>query len=473
MASQFFIGRYNRAMTFLNDDEMTAAVFMKARLSRDHRFDGLFFTAVKTTGIYCRSICPARAPKESNVEYYEHAHLAQQAGFRPCLRCRPDSAPGSPAWQGIDTTVIRAKRLIDEGALEQGSVMQLASRLGVSDRYLRQLFERQLGVSPKSYALFQQCQFAKQLLHQTKMPITSIALAAGFNSVRRFNDCFKQQLDVTPSQLKKSDKSIATGLVLKLHYRPPYDWKAMSRFLQARYIEGLERADEHSYGRSFELAGASGNFTAVNVADKCRFDVIIEIDDVTKLKPVVNNIRRLLDLDTDIRSVEECLQSNWPKTMTFNQGLRLPGTWTVFEAGIRGILGQQVSIVAARKLVTLLVSTLGRKSSDGYYFPSAEQVATADLAFLKMPNKRRVTLRDFAQFYLTSPSADPSSWLVIKGIGPWTIDYAKMRGLSDPDIYLGGDLGVQKAIGKTDSEFMPEKSAPFRSYLTFQLWSQL
>jgi AraC family transcriptional regulator of adaptative response / DNA-3-methyladenine glycosylase II len=174
-----------------------------------------------------------------------------------------------------------------------------------------------------------------------------------------------------------------------------------------------------------------------------------------------------------IRSLEKCLQSNWPKTMTFNQGLRQPSTWTVFEACIRGILGQQVSIVAARKLITLLVSTLGRKSSDGYYFSSIEQVATADLAFLKMPNKRRVTLRDFAQFCLTSPHANPSSWLVIKGIGPWTIDYAKMRGLSDPDIYLGGDLGIQKAVGKIDAEFMPEKSAPFRSYLTFQLWSQL
>jgi AraC family transcriptional regulator of adaptative response / DNA-3-methyladenine glycosylase II len=460
-------------MLSLNGHQLSSTACSQARLSRDHRFDGLFFTAVKTTGIYCRSICPARAPKESNVEYYEHAHLAQQAGFRPCLRCQPNSAPGSPAWQGIDTTVIRAKRLIDEGVLEQGSLVQLAGRLGVSDRYLRQLFELQLGVSPKSYALFQQCQFAKQLLHQTKMSITSIALAAGFNSVRRFNDCFKQQFGVTPSQLRTSDKSIATGLVLTLHYRPPYDWRAMSGFLQARYIEGLERADEHSYGRSFELGGASGHFTAVNVADRCRFDVTIEIDDVTKLKPVVNNIRRLLDVDTDIKSVEECLQSNWPKNMIFNQGLRLPGTWTVFEAGIRAILGQQISIIAARKLVTLLVSTLGRKSSDGYYFPSAEQVATADLAFLKMPNKRRVTLRDFAQFYSTTPHADPSSWLAIKGIGPWTIDYAKMRGLSDPDIYLGGDLGVQKAVDKTDAEFMPEKSAPFRSYLTFQLWSQL
>ena len=155
-------------MSYLDNTEMLPRNFSLARLSRDHRFDGLFFTGVKTTGIYCRPICPARAPKESNVEYYTHAYLAQQAGFRPCLRCQPDSAPGSPAWQSIDPTVIRAKRLIDEGALDQGSLVQLAGRLGVSDRYLRQLFELQLGVSPKSYALFQQCQFAKNLLHQTK-----------------------------------------------------------------------------------------------------------------------------------------------------------------------------------------------------------------------------------------------------------------------------------------------------------------
>jgi AraC family transcriptional regulator of adaptative response / DNA-3-methyladenine glycosylase II len=460
-------------MLSLNLYQLGSTTCAQARLSRDPRFDGLFFTAVKTTGIYCRSICPARPPKESNVEYYQHAHLAQKAGFRPCLRCRPDSAPGSPAWRGIDTTVIRAKRLIDEGALEQGSLVDLANRLGVSDRYLRRLFEQQLGVSPKSYALFQQCQFAKNLLHQTKMPITSIALASGFNSVRRFNDCFKQQLGLSPSQIRKLSETVPADLSLKLYYRPPYDWGAMSRFLQARTIEGLERVDDESYSRSFELDGASGSFTVVHAADKCRFNVRIDIDDETKLKSVVNNIRRILDLDTDISGVEVCLQNNWPSNMTFQSGLRLPGTWTVFEAGIRAILGQQVSVIAARKLVTLLVSTLGRKSANGYYFPTAEQLACADLSFLKMPNKRRETLRSFATYYFNSPPSDPSSWLAIKGIGPWTVDYAKMRGLSDPDIYLAGDLGVQKAIGKTDKQFRPENSAPFRSYLTFQLWSQL
>jgi AraC family transcriptional regulator of adaptative response / DNA-3-methyladenine glycosylase II len=460
-------------MLFINGHQLDSTVCAQARLSRDRRFDGLFFTAVKTTGIYCRSICPARAPKESNVDYYQHAHLAQKAGFRPCLRCRPDSAPGSPAWSGIDTTVIRAKRLIDQGALAQGSLVDLASRLGVSDRYLRRLFEQQLGVSPKSYALFQQCQFAKNLLHQTKMPITSIALAAGFNSVRRFNDCFKQQLGLSPSQVRKLADPVQGSLTLKLYYRPPYDWSAMNRFLQIRYIEGLESVDGQHYCRNFELDDASGSFTVVHVADQCRFDVRIDIDDETKLKPVVNNIRRILDLDTDISCVEACLNNNWPSDMTFQSGLRLPGTWSVFEAGVRAILGQQVSVVAARKLVTLLVSALGRKANNGYYFPTAEQMAVADLSFLKMPNKRRETLRDFSNYYLTSPHDDPNTWLAIKGIGPWTVDYAKMRGLSDPDIYLGGDLGVQKAIDKTDAKFKPENSAPFRSYLTFQLWSQL
>ena len=198
-------------------------ICQKARLSRDPRFDGKFFTAVKTTGIYCRTICPVHPPKEENVSYFASAIEAANAGYRPCLRCRPDSAPGSPAWKGVNTTLERAIKLIDAGALQEGSLPRLAERLGISDRYLRELFSKNLGVSPKTYALYQQCLFAKQLLQQTKLPVTQVALASGFSSIRRFNDCFMAQLKLTPSQMRKSSAKESNALALKLYYRPPYD----------------------------------------------------------------------------------------------------------------------------------------------------------------------------------------------------------------------------------------------------------
>ena len=216
------------------------ALCQQARLSRDIRFDGLFFIGVKTTGVYCRPICPVRQPLERNVHYYPTAIAAANAGFRPCLRCHPDSAPGSPAWLGTHATVQRAVRLIGEGALQQGSLTALASRLGVTDRYLRQLFERDLGLSPKQYALYQQTLFAKQLLHQTTLSVTDIALACGFNSVRRFNDCFKILFRLTPSEVRKHAGQVNGGEIrLFLGYRPPYHWPLLRTFLAARLIQGL------------------------------------------------------------------------------------------------------------------------------------------------------------------------------------------------------------------------------------------
>ena len=197
-------------------------ICQKARLSKDPRFDGTFFTAVKTTGIYCRPICPAKTPREDNVLYFASAIEAAIAGYRPCLRCRPDSAPDSPAWKGVNTTLERAIKLIDGGALQEDSLQVLANRLGISDRYLRGLFKKYLGVSPKAYALYQQCLFAKQLLHQTQLPITQVALASGFNSIRRFNDCFQSQLSLTPSQARKSENIVSNILKLQLYYRPHY-----------------------------------------------------------------------------------------------------------------------------------------------------------------------------------------------------------------------------------------------------------
>ena len=470
----------------LTKTSLTDSICHKARLARDPRFDGRFFTAVTTTKIYCRCICPATPPHEKNVQYFFTASAAANAGYRPCLRCRPESAPGSWAWLGVETTLSRALSLIDNGALQQGSLPDLATRLGISDRYLRQLFNSHLGISPKAYALYQQCLFAKQLLHQTNLPISEIALASGFASIRRFNDYFVSHLHLTPSQLRISNPATPTNtLMLKLYYRPPYNWDAMHKFLSARAIEQLECCDDHGYGRTFNWAGTVGSFHACHVADKHRFDVTLDLNNINNLKAIVTNIRRVLDLNLDAQAVEQDLNRSIGPYFPLTTGLRLPGIWTMFEAGIRAILGQHISVTAARNLVIQLVSQLGQeiKLGNGHsseskrLFPTPEAIANSELEFFKMPQSRKQALRNLAQHYLTHQQPDnPQPWLDLKGIGPWTVDYAKMRGLSDPDIFLAGDLGIKKALQKandqTTNSFASELASPWRSYLTFQLWSQ-
>lgn len=444
----------------------------RARLARDARFDGKFFIAVTSTGIYCRPICPVTSPKESNVRYFATAVAAAGAGFRPCLRCRPDSAPHSPVWNGVDTTLKRALELIDNGWLQDHNLPALAARLGVGDRYLRRLFQTHIGVSPKAYALYQQCLFAKQLLHQTQLPIHRIAVAAGFNSVRRFNDCFQQQLQLTPTQVRKQPGGDSQVLTLFQHYRPPYLWPQVQRFLAARCINGLDWCDDHSYGRTFHGKSGRGWFTAKHEVDKNRFHIRIALSDLSDLRPVVGQIRRLLDLDVDVTAVDAVLRPCLPDNLAPQAGLRLPGLWSMYEAGVRAVLGQQVSVVAAKKMLATVISELGDQQGEHRYFPTPAALAASDLAFLKMPAARRTTLRTLAQHYVTHPNPDdPQAWLALKGIGPWTVNYAKLRGLSDPDVFMGGDLGVKKVLAEHALRLDTERAAPWRSYLTLHLWS--
>ncbi|GAB6263524.1 DNA-3-methyladenine glycosylase 2 family protein [Photobacterium sp. R1] len=459
----------------------------QARLAKDPRYDGLFFTAVKTTGIYCRSICPAPAPKEVNVEYFPTAVEAARAGYRPCLRCRPDSAPGSPAWLGTGATVKRALRLLDEGTLMNQSLETLASRLGVTDRYLRQLVTEATGLSPKAYSLYQQCLMAKKLLHETQLPITQIAYASGFHSVRRFNDCFQKQFSLSPSQLRrqgKAEQSLGQGIRLQLAYRPPYHWQQVHDFYAARLIPGLEWQTDRSYGRTFSHRSGDpeqhyqGYFTATHCPEKCCFDVTIQIDHLCGLIPVIQNIRRCLDLDADSERIAEAIglamaASDSPDVQS---GIRLPGIWSPFEAGIRAILGQQVSVKAARNLVEKLVQLNPDSGEVHQFFPSPQQVLETDLQQLGMPQKRRETLQHFARFALSHPAgldAPEKEVLALPGIGPWTLHYMRMRGLSDPDIFLSGDLGVKKALLQWDQPINESAAAPWRSYLTLYLWSML
>lgn len=454
--------------------ETTLAIYQRSRFSRDARFDGRFFVAVSSTGIFCRNICPAPAPKEQHVQYYPSAVMALAAGFRPCLRCRPDSAPGSPAWRGTDATVKRAISLIQQGALQQAGLPQLAARLGVSERYLRQLFTAELGIAPKRYALLQQLLLAKQLLQSSALPISSVALASGFQSIRSFNAQCKAVLKLTPGEIRKRQQMPTSTIQLYLAYRPPYAWQPLRDFLRHRQIAELEWSGDDYYGRTFRYQQAVGAFTVYHQPQQHRFRLELQLDQLAMLQPVLQNIRRIFDLDVDIMQVEQDLAPQLAQLSSAVSGLRLPGLWDPFEAGVRAILGQQVTVRAAHQLVQQLVQHLGDKAAAYYLFPTPQAIADSELTFLKMPQARRDTLRGFSRYMQQSGQPDDiSAWQALKGIGPWTCQYARMRGLSDPDIWLAGDAGVKNALKQGAISFSAEAGRPWRSYLTLQLWQLL
>lgn len=450
----------------------------RARESRDARFDGVFFVAVKTTGIYCRPICPATIPLEKNVEYHFSAVSASESGFRPCLRCRPDSAPHSSVWLGTETSFQRAIKLINQGCLQSSSVEDLALRLGITSRYLRELFQRYLGVSPKQYAIYQQCLFAKQLLHETALPITDIAYAAGFNSVRRFNEAVKQLLRLTPTDIRKSMHASQKGLALKLPYRPPYDWAHILTFLQVRMIDGLEWVDRGAYCRTVDHNDAIGSISVKNIPEENCLSLHVDLSDYRQLYGVVQRVRMMFDLDAPITQIDSDLQAALKNKLVYRVGLRIPGIWGSFEAGVRAILGQQVTVAQAMSLVTAFIEVLGQSvevnGQSRKLFPVPSEVIEHDLDFLRMPQARKDTLRGLAAHFLSVEEPDNvDAWLMLKGIGPWTVNYAKIRAVKDPDVWLAGDAGVKNALKKVNAEINPEECAPWRSYLTFQLWNQL
>ena len=438
----------------------------KARLSRDRRFDGQFFVAVKTTGIFCRPICPARLPSEKNVEYFIDKIAAFDAGYRPCLRCRPESAPYSPAWKGVEATFQRALTLIDDGALHHQGLACLSERLGISDRYLRDLFNRYLGMAPKKYTIYSQILFAKQLLHSTHLSITDIALASGFNSLRRFNDAFVKAMNLPPSHFRKSSSSKTAEHYIDITVNGEIDWPSMLDFYRARAVIGLERVTAHCYERYFILNGQRGWFSA-RYLSKGVLRVKFQLDDLRLLKPLTVKLKRMFDLDCDIEVVEQHLSELEPNLIQ-SLGLRIPGVWDCWEAGVRAILGQQVSVKAAISQLNLLTQTLTSKQD--LHFPTAKEVANADLAFLRMPQSRKDTLTRFAAHLLQNPDSDPLTWIELKGIGLWTVNYVRLRGLSEPNCFLAEDLVVKKSL-KIFNQLSTKSVSPWGSYATFHCWS--
>ena len=479
--------------TQLTQDE----IFLRARLARDPRFDGIFFIGVKSTGIYCRSICPAPPAHEKNVSYYRTAIEAANAGLRPCLRCRPDSAPQSPAWKGTQTTLERAIKLIEDN-LSKGKATDLellSERLGITSRYLRRLFQKHLGSSPKQYMNYQKLLFAKKMLHETELPVTQVALNAGFESIRNFNHTFQTQLGLSPTQIRKSASSslhAKKGLSLFLAYRPPYHWAKMKAFLVQRAVTEMEWfTPDDDYVKSFNYSDCRGYFQARHLPEKNGFQVSFYFADsskITQLYRLTALVKGILDLDANIEHIDHEVSQALPKGLEIQEGLRVSGTGDEFEAINRAILGQQVSIVQAVKLLGSLVAEYGKTETVNgntiRYFPTPKDLQQADLDILKMPAARKQAIRNVAEHFATNDDVNLDDCLKLKGIGPWTVDYAKMRGAGDPNIFLATDLVVKNKLKKLfldqeesktgfDEFFetMKQQAQPWCSYLTFQLWN--
>ena len=468
----------------------------QARLSRDARFDGLFFTAVTSTRIYCRPVCPAPTPKPANVRYYANAAAAEADGFRPCLRCRPELAPGNAAWQRGEHVVARALKLIDAGALGEASLDALAARVGVGARQLRRLFVEHLGAPPLSVHTTRRLLFAKQLLSDTALPVTEVALASGFGSLRRFNAAFAQANRIAPRELRRQPRTHAGGdaLVLRLGYRPPYDFEAILDFLRARALPGVEAVDAHSYARVFGPADAPGWLRLCAWPGEHALKLQLHCPQPAQLLPVVSRLRRMFDLDADPCAIATTLGSGGVLAPLLRQrpGLRLPGGWDGFEIAVRAVLGQQVSVAAARTLATRIVARFGEPLAAPTLpgverlFPTLERLAEADLREIGVINARAQTIRGIARALLdgrvdfrAEQTLDGfiERWTALPGIGDWTAHYIAMRALSHPDAFPAADLILRRVAAGGDAELstkalttMAQAWRPWRAYAVMHLW---
>ncbi len=473
--------------------------------TRDLRFDGRFFTGVQSTGIYCRPICPARTPKRERCVFFPSAAAAQEAGYRPCLRCRPEASPGTPAWLGTSAVVSRALRLIAEGALDDADAPELAARLGVGERHLRRLFLRHIGASPLAVAQTRRLLFAKKLLDETALSMTEVALSSGFSSVRRFNDAIRATYARTPRELRqaasrrgggaaRADTS-APDIALRLPFRPPLDWDALAGFLGARAIPGVESAGPGAYRRTARVAGGHGVVEVRPVPGEACLLARLRLPGTEGLIHCAERLRRLFDLGADPDAIAAHLGADpqlAPRVAAL-PGVRVPGAWDGFELAVRAILGQQVSVRAATQLSGRLVERHGEplslpggppEGAEGLrlVFPTPEALAAADLSDLGVPRARAAAITSLAAHVARGEVAlDASRGLEetvralcrVPGVGEWTAQYVAMRALREPDAFPATDLGLRRALGGVsgaDLLAMAEAWRPWRAYAAMLLW---
>jgi AraC family transcriptional regulator of adaptative response / DNA-3-methyladenine glycosylase II len=473
-------------------------IYERARKSRDARFDGQFYVGVRTTGIYCRPICPANTPKSENVTFFPTAAAAGEAGYRPCLRCRPECAPGTPAWSGTSTTVRRGLQLIANGALDDSNVESLATRLGVTSRHLRRLFTRHLGASPLAVAHTQRLHFAKQLIDQTRLPMQDIAIAAGYRSTRRFNDSFAKTYGRSPRELRGGRDAAeashpGTALSVKLPVRMPFDWPSLLAFFAARAVPGVETIDGGRYLRTVTIDGRPGAIEVRPDAGGVR--LTMHGVGTQGIFPVVQRCREVFDLDAPVREIADVLSrdSLLAGLLDRNPGVRVPGAWDGFELAVRAVLGQQISVKAATTIAGRIARTYGEPVAIGavsglsHLFPVPERLARARFNNTGITRARAATLRRLAQAVVDGAlsfdrSQDPASLraslLAITGIGDWTADYVAMRALKNPDAFPAADLGLLRAFDRPDRkrlrpaelEEISQRWRPWRAYAALLLW---
>jgi AraC family transcriptional regulator of adaptative response / DNA-3-methyladenine glycosylase II len=490
-------------MTLITDDACYLA--LKAR---DARFDGCFFTGVSSTGIYCRPVCRVKTPRRENCRFFEHAAQAEIAGFRPCLRCRPELAPNALRWSIQDASSIlahQAARLLDEPEVwgdASPSVEQLAVRLGVSDRHVRRIFAAQFGVSPMQYLQTRRLLTAKQLLTDTPLPATQIAMISGFASVRRFNAAFLQHYGLNPTQLRRAGVDhAASGIAIKLGYRPPYDVEAMLGFFRHRLLDGVEcvrqEAGQPVIGRTLRIAsGAKVHAGWLRVQfDQARSQLVLRVSDSLRevLPLVIRRVRAAFDLDADPQAINPVLHPLFAQ----GDGLRVPGTLDGFELAVRAVLGQQITVAAARTLAQRLVQAFGEPIITPWpelsrLFPAPAVLAQASgdaLGALGIVRQRQAAIVALARAVADKRlqlhgSADVQATLealkAMPGIGDWTAQYIAMRALRWPDAFPAGDVALHKALGLQDSK-APVREAlaaaqawkPWRSYAVIRAWASL
>jgi AraC family transcriptional regulator, regulatory protein of adaptative response / DNA-3-methyladenine glycosylase II len=472
----------------------------RARQSRDARFDGRFFIAVTSTRIYCRPICPVRPPKDQNIRYYPSAAAAEAAGFRPCLRCRPEASPGTPAWLGTSGVVSRALRLIADGELDEGGVEDLADRLGITARHLRRLFLQHLGATPLQVALTRRVHFAKKLLDETALSCGQIADAAGFGSVRRFNGHIRRVYKRTPSDLRRHRRPAASEpecYRLRLGYRPPFDWPALIDFLAARATPGVERVDASGYRRTISFDGQIGTIAVSPVTSDDALMLEVRFPDPRALLAIVERVRRMFDLGADPLVISEHLQGDPLLARLFakHPGIRVPGAWDSFELAIRAILGQQISVRAATTIAGRVASMFGSGISGDArerLFPTPAQLSRAPLERAGIVPARAEAIRSLACHVASgtivlnggchwagvdSVSLGNAETVLgrLPGIGPWTAQYIAMRALGEPDAFPSGDLVLRRMTGARTAGELEKRSEtwrPWRAYAVMLLWQR-
>lgn len=448
----------------------------QALRSRDARFDGRFWVGVRTTGVYCRPVCPSRTPKPSNVDFYLHPAAAEAAGFRPCRRCRPETAPGSAGWTGNAGLVDRAVRLIEDGALDDASVDDLAARLHVGGRHLRRLFHAHLGTTPDAVARSRRAHLARRLLAETDLRVADVAFASGFGSVRQCNDVLRATFHATPTELRASSPGSRPGeLTLRLAVRPPFDGDALLDWFTSRAVAGLETVEAGTYRRHVAVGDAVG--TVAIRPDTDAVVLSVDLPPATHLGAFVAGARRLFDLDADPEAVDEHLAADpfLAAHVAVRPGVRVPGCWSGFEAGVRAVVGQQVSVAAARTLLGRIVA------AHGPGFPGPEALVDAPLETTGVVAQRAATIRTLARAVLdgdvvldgTASHEDlVASLVALRGIGSWTAEYVALR-MGEPDAFPVGDLHLRRVLGACGDAARlarAERWRPWRAYAAVHLW---